>query len=83
MTMKPVFKGKEIVVKFIENGLNLGGSKEEMRTEVLYVGEEQEKYKVGDIILYNEKAMKKDLNYFGETLRVLRDENMVICKIEE
>ena len=81
--MKPAFKGKEIVIKKEDKGLDMGGSKKEAVGVVEYIGEEQMKYAVGDKILYNEEAPKKDIEFFGETLRILQHDGLVICKILE
>lgn len=82
MIMKPEFKLKEVVIRELkeDSDLNLGSNKEQ-KAEVVYVGERQEVYKAGDIVLYNQIAPHVKTKYFGEELSILSDERLIICKL--
>ena len=91
---KPIFKNKEIVVEFPreDNDFNLGGSGGYKTAEILYVGEQQEQYKVGDKIVYRwdngftdkNKLFMIDFPPFGKKLLKFDDGRFyVVCKIEE
>lgn len=83
---KPIFKKKEIVVAMPEKGsVDLGGTMREVVAEVLYVGEQQELYQVGDKILFHHFKSNEDkgIKYFGTPLLRFESETYVICKLEE
>lgn len=82
---KPIFRKKEVVVKFPETDLNFGGDKYWVEAEVLYVGKYQERYEVGEKILYKyHKSFKETalLEYFNMKLLVLEDA-AIKCAIDE
>lgn len=80
--MKPVFKGKEVVVVDSQDASpNIGGLNEEKKATVKYIGKEQKVYQEGQTVLYSQKAPFKKLKYFGEDLIILSHEGMIICEI--
>ena len=89
---KPIFKKKEVVIELPNenNSVSLGSTGGLKTAEVLYVGEQQENYKVGDTILYKWHSTFDDItsNYIIDypplSKKLLRlDENLfVICKLE-
>ena len=86
MKYTPVFKKKEILVKYPEqDGLNFGSTVgAETLVEVLYVGEKVEKYKVGDKILVSfNKEFAKEITFFEEKLWRIETEDYVICQVIE
>jgi len=85
---KPIFKKREIVVAAPEKtGVNLGATMKETVAKILYVGEEQTYYKVGDTVLYfwRDTYDKEPylIKHFGEKLIRLELENQVICLLED
>lgn len=78
---KPSFKKKEVIVKKVEDGLNLGGNSKETVSEVVYVGSKAENYKPGDKILFDSAIARLEIKYFGEDLWRIENEDFIICQI--
>jgi len=84
--MKPVFKKKEVVIKYPEkDAMDLGATKgKETVAKILYVGEAAENYKVGDTILFTfAEGFGKEINYFGERLFRIENESHITCQVVE
>jgi hypothetical protein len=77
--LKPHFKKKEIVVAMPKQQ-GFGMAIEECRATVLYVGDNQEHFEVGDDILFDRK-MGREISFFEEPLWRIENELSVICKI--
>lgn len=86
MTVKPVFKKREVVLADPQKSMtDLGGGKKEVVGTVEYVGEEQSYYKPGDKVLINLSAGtdQRTIKYFGKDLIKFEDERGIICQIVE
>lgn len=82
--MKPKFKKKEIIVEKPSNSTKLGGGNiKETVGIVKYVGDKVENYKIGDKILFDMAVARLEINYFGEPLLRIENEDFIICEIAE
>lgn len=80
--LKPHFMKKEIVVAMPKKEeASFGMAIQECRATVLYVGENQPLYKVGDDILFD-RTVGREIKFFQENLWKIDSEQSVICKIE-
>ena len=79
--LRPSFKKKEIVVAMPELQGEFGMAVNECVAKVLFVGKQQEYYKVGDTILFDRNVGRK-ITYFEEDYWKIDSELSVICEIE-
>lgn len=79
---KPSFKKKEVIVRKVEDNLNLGGNTKETVSEVIYVGSKAENYKSGDKVLFD-STIAREIKHFGEPLWRIENEDYIICQIVE
>lgn len=84
MKQRPIFKKKEVVVELKQiEATDFGGVKREQTAEVLYIGEDVTKYKVGQTVLYDHtKGLEeaRTIKFFEKELLVLNEE-LVKCEI--
>lgn len=85
MNYTPVFKKRDVVVKYpVDEGINFGAHSKQVVAEVMYVGEQVEKYKVGDKVLFVfAENFGKKLDMFGELLFRIENEDQIICQVIE
>lgn len=85
--LKPIFKKKEVVLKFPDPQITFGGDAGWKVGEVIYTGLEQERYKPGDKVLYYYRESFKEkpskLDFFKEDLLRLENETFIICALED
>ena len=85
--IKPIFKGREIVVSIEEPLFKTEedtASKTVLRSKVIYAGELCERYKAGDeVLFFKDSANQLNEKFFEKGLHVIHNESMgVICAID-
>lgn len=84
MKQRPIFKKKEVVVELKQiEATDFGNVRREEIAEVLYIGEDVTKYKVGQTVLYAHTTGLEDnrtIKYFEKDLLVLNEE-LIKCEI--
>lgn len=83
MKYTPVFKMTEVLVRIKGNDIQLSSERlvSEVVGEVVFAGERCEYYKVGDLVLVNEK-LGSESKIFGESLFKFAQERIITCALK-
>ena len=80
---KPKFRFREVLIQVDANQIKLSSqeTEKEVLGIVLYVGDDCEKYKIGDEVLFS-KQQAAEMKFFGAGVWKVPVEHLIICGFE-